>query len=130
MPSARSSPRRASSRSHPSSRRDGDFARLPVGAGELPDAQFISADGDLRTLPCHWSEQGGMDGFYAARLDAQGLIQPAQRIGDGEIDLAGVCAQQRRGQKSAAVAFARLGEQRFELLQIRLAASRKRGLSR
>jgi 16S rRNA (cytosine967-C5)-methyltransferase len=24
--------------------------------------------GDLRTLPCHLAEFGGMDGFYAARL--------------------------------------------------------------
>ena len=30
--------------------------------------ELISADGDLRTLPCHLPEQGGMDGFYAARL--------------------------------------------------------------
>ncbi len=25
-------------------------------------------DGDLRTLPCHMAELGGVDGFYAARL--------------------------------------------------------------
>jgi 16S rRNA (cytosine967-C5)-methyltransferase len=30
--------------------------------------EFIDKDGDLRTLPCHLAEQGGMDGFYAARL--------------------------------------------------------------
>jgi 16S rRNA (cytosine967-C5)-methyltransferase len=29
-------------------------------------------DGDLRTLPCHLSEQGGMDGFYATRLQRSG----------------------------------------------------------
>ena len=29
---------------------------------------LISDDGDLRTLPCHLSELGGMDGFFAARL--------------------------------------------------------------
>jgi 16S rRNA (cytosine967-C5)-methyltransferase len=28
----------------------------------------ITRGGALRTLPCHWSEQGGMDGFYAVRL--------------------------------------------------------------
>ena len=33
------------------------------GLGEL-----ISADGALRSLPCHLDDQGGMDGFYAARL--------------------------------------------------------------
>jgi 16S rRNA (cytosine967-C5)-methyltransferase len=29
---------------------------------------LVTADGDLRTLPCHLAEAGGMDGFYAARL--------------------------------------------------------------
>ena len=29
---------------------------------------FINEHGDLRTLPLHMAEQGGMDGFYAARL--------------------------------------------------------------
>ena len=28
----------------------------------------VSPDGDLRTLPCHLSDKGGMDGFYASRL--------------------------------------------------------------
>ena len=30
--------------------------------------EIITADGDLRTLPCHLPEMGGMDGFYIARL--------------------------------------------------------------
>jgi len=29
---------------------------------------IVTADGFLRTLPCHLAEQGGMDGFFAARL--------------------------------------------------------------
>ena len=29
---------------------------------------LITPAGDLRTLPCHLAEHGGMDGFYAARL--------------------------------------------------------------
>src|SRR5262245_14351970 len=37
-------------------------------------AEALTADGDLRTLPCHWSDTdsrlGGLDGFYAARLRA------------------------------------------------------------
>ena len=46
-----------------------EFARVPVRAGELADlGEAITAAGDLRTLPCHWAEAGGMDGFYAARL--------------------------------------------------------------
>ncbi|MBC7769996.1 MAG: methyltransferase domain-containing protein, partial [Phycisphaerales bacterium] len=34
---------------------------------EIP-AEFITADGDLRTHPAHWPNTGGLDGFYAARL--------------------------------------------------------------
>ena len=30
--------------------------------------ELLTPDGDLRTLPCHLAEEGGMDGFYAARL--------------------------------------------------------------
>ncbi len=47
----------------------GDFARVPVQAGEAGGlAEAITPEGDLRTLPCHLAELGGMDGFYAARL--------------------------------------------------------------
>ena len=46
-----------------------NFARIPVLADELPGLhEAVTAVGDLRTLPCHWAEHGGMDGFYAARL--------------------------------------------------------------
>ena len=46
-----------------------EFARLPVHAGELEGlSEAVTTAGDLRTLPCHWAEHGGMDGFYAARL--------------------------------------------------------------
>ena len=31
-------------------------------------AEALTPAGDLRTLPCHLAAQGGMDGFYAARL--------------------------------------------------------------
>jgi 16S rRNA (cytosine967-C5)-methyltransferase len=31
-------------------------------------AEAITRAGALRTLPCHWAELGGMDGFYAVRL--------------------------------------------------------------
>ncbi|HWA01387.1 MAG TPA: transcription antitermination factor NusB [Caulobacterales bacterium] len=43
------------------------WRRDPVRAGELPD-EFITADGDMRTLPGRWPERGGLDGFFAARL--------------------------------------------------------------
>ncbi len=43
--------------------------RHPIDAAEIGGlALCISGDGDLRTLPCHLAEQGGLDGFYAARL--------------------------------------------------------------
>jgi 16S rRNA (cytosine967-C5)-methyltransferase len=45
------------------------YALEPVAQGEIPGAaEFVAADGTLRTLPCHWSERGGLDGFYIARL--------------------------------------------------------------
>jgi 16S rRNA (cytosine967-C5)-methyltransferase len=47
----------------------GAASREPVKPTEVGGMkELISADGDLRTLPCHLPEQGGMDGFYAARL--------------------------------------------------------------
>ena len=58
---------------------DTGLRRLPIAPPELP-AEWLTADGDLRTLPCHSpaggadapaggdSRGGGLDGFYAARL--------------------------------------------------------------
>lgn len=48
--------------------RNSDFERVPVRPDELPGLEACVRDGDLRTLPCHLIDQGGMDGFYAARL--------------------------------------------------------------
>jgi 16S rRNA (cytosine967-C5)-methyltransferase len=46
-----------------------EFSRAPVTPKELSGhGEWITADGDLRTLPSHLADQGGMDGFYAARL--------------------------------------------------------------
>jgi 16S rRNA (cytosine967-C5)-methyltransferase len=47
--------------------------RAPVGAGEVAGlSEVVTAEGDLRTLPCHLPRDeprlGGLDGFYAARL--------------------------------------------------------------
>jgi 16S rRNA (cytosine967-C5)-methyltransferase len=43
--------------------------RAPVGRAELDGLQVdITPEGDVRTLPCHLAEQGGLDGFYIARL--------------------------------------------------------------
>jgi 16S rRNA (cytosine967-C5)-methyltransferase len=43
--------------------------RLPVQRAELDGlAVDITPLGDVRTLPCHLAEQGGLDGFYIARL--------------------------------------------------------------
>ena len=44
-----------------------EFARAPITAGEVfGHDEWITPEGDLRTLPFHL--EGGMDGFYAARL--------------------------------------------------------------
>lgn len=46
-----------------------DVERLPVQADEVGGlVQLITPAGDVRTLPCHLAEQGGMDAFFAARL--------------------------------------------------------------
>ena len=46
-----------------------EFARVPVRQDEFAYlGEAITTAGDLRTLPCHWAEVRGMDGFYAARL--------------------------------------------------------------
>ncbi|GHU06244.1 hypothetical protein FACS1894205_7210 [Alphaproteobacteria bacterium] len=43
--------------------------RLPALATEIgAEPDWITKNGDLRCLPCHFSEKGGMDGFFAARL--------------------------------------------------------------
>lgn len=45
------------------------FARKPVAKSEAGiDPAFIIKEGDLRTLPSHWPQWGGLDGFYACRL--------------------------------------------------------------
>ncbi len=53
--------------------RDNSVQRQPIAAAEVfGHDEFITADGDLRTLPCHFpdadSRFAGLDGFYAARL--------------------------------------------------------------
>jgi 16S rRNA (cytosine967-C5)-methyltransferase len=53
--------------------RDTSVARKPVTAEEVGgQADFLTPDGDLRTLPLHLPDPdprwGGLDGFYAARL--------------------------------------------------------------
>jgi 16S rRNA (cytosine967-C5)-methyltransferase len=46
-----------------------EFARMPVTPDDVfGHSEWITSDGDLRTLPCHLADKGGMDGFYAARL--------------------------------------------------------------
>jgi 16S rRNA (cytosine967-C5)-methyltransferase len=53
-------------------RRNPEFKRAPIEPGDAIPAEFVNADGDLRTLPTHWphedSRLAGIDGFFAARL--------------------------------------------------------------
>ena len=56
--------------------RDSRLARVPVATSEVCErAEFLTADGDLRTLPPQLPDPdprwGGLDGFYAARLTRQ-----------------------------------------------------------
>jgi 16S rRNA (cytosine967-C5)-methyltransferase len=53
--------------------RNSGFRRDPIRAEEVGgQAEFLTAGGDLRTLPCHWPDEdarmAGLDGFYAARI--------------------------------------------------------------
>lgn len=49
--------------------RHGDASHAPFGANDAPGMpELLTQEGDLRTLPCHLGDKGGMDGFYAARL--------------------------------------------------------------
>jgi 16S rRNA (cytosine967-C5)-methyltransferase len=52
---------------------ESSLRRAPVASSEVAGlAEIITAEGDLRTLPCHLPHAdprlGGMDGFYAARV--------------------------------------------------------------
>jgi len=48
---------------------DTKFRRRPIVASEVGGlAELLTPDGDLRTLPSHFAELDGIDGFYAARL--------------------------------------------------------------
>jgi len=47
--------------------------RREIEPGEVgADPEWITPDGDLRTLPCHFGEFDGIDGFYCARLSRRG----------------------------------------------------------
>jgi 16S rRNA (cytosine967-C5)-methyltransferase len=49
--------------------RGGPFERRRIDPAEVGGlTEFLSPDGDLRTLPSHLHELDGIDGFYAARL--------------------------------------------------------------
>ena len=49
------------------------FTREPIRADEIAhQSPFLTPEGNLRTLPCHWPEWGGLDGFFAARLRRAG----------------------------------------------------------
>ena len=50
-----------------------DIVRVPVSGDELPgladlSPPAITPEGDVRTLPCHFADAGGIDGFYISRL--------------------------------------------------------------
>jgi len=50
-------------------KRHAGVACAPFETGDVFGlSELLTPEGDLRTLPCHLAEKGGMDGFYAARL--------------------------------------------------------------
>lgn len=50
-----------------------DFRREPLRPEELGGQSILLTPvGDLRTLPSHWADRGGMDGFFACRLRRNG----------------------------------------------------------
>jgi 16S rRNA (cytosine967-C5)-methyltransferase len=54
-------------------KRHASLARIPIRPEELFDfKELVTPDGDLRSLPSHLAQLGGIDGFYAARLIKQG----------------------------------------------------------
>jgi 16S rRNA (cytosine967-C5)-methyltransferase len=57
--------------------RDTRLRRSPIEPAEVAgQAELLTAAGELRTLPCHWSDpdprMAGLDGFYAARIVRNG----------------------------------------------------------
>jgi 16S rRNA (cytosine967-C5)-methyltransferase len=41
----------------------------PIAPSEIgAPPEWVTPEGDLRTLPCHLAEHDGIDGFYAVRL--------------------------------------------------------------
>ena len=49
------------------------IVRLPITKDEIEgiknqDPDILNAKGDIQTLPCHYNEIGGVDGFFIARL--------------------------------------------------------------
>ncbi len=50
-------------------KRTPEARRVPVSADELPGlGEAITPEGDVRTRPDMWADQGGLDGFFIARL--------------------------------------------------------------
>ena len=54
--------------------REPTLRRIPIEPGEIPGiSDFLSPAGDLRTLPNQWDDpeprMGGLDGFFASRLE-------------------------------------------------------------
>ena len=50
--------------------------RRPITPGEIGvEPEWITAAGDLQTLPCYLPEYNGLDGFFSARLVKQGATR-------------------------------------------------------
>lgn len=47
---------------------DPSLTRVAIPAEAVSDAALVSPAGELATLPSHWADRGGIDGFYGALL--------------------------------------------------------------
>ncbi|MBV1933418.1 MAG: hypothetical protein KUG59_01915, partial [Parvibaculaceae bacterium] len=56
-----------------------DIVRDPITADEVGNMENLITDkGDLRVLPAYLADQGGMDGFFIARLKRKPKPTPSQ----------------------------------------------------
>lgn len=49
-----------------------DMQLVPISTTDIPGiAGMLTMRGEIRCLPCHWRDRGGIDGFYVARFVRQ-----------------------------------------------------------
>ena len=115
MPSARCSPRRGRRASPPCSPA---ARRLPASGSSRQEigglSELLTPEGELRSLPCHLAERGGMDGFYACRCggpSAPASLRPGFSRPDQAVTKGAMSRALRIAPSILSADFARLGEE-------------------